>query len=112
MHNETAPDATFAQVVEVVADPEEEWSANLGHSNHFLRGELWVQVRRADNTVLAVFSRGYALAVWPDIAAMDEAARTAHRDGLSRRPSGASRPLPDGRKRTIALAAGRRIPGE
>ncbi|MGQ4517796.1 hypothetical protein ACUH96_05315 [Dermabacteraceae bacterium P13077] len=88
VHNETAPDATFAQVVEVVADPEEEWSADLGHSDHFLRGELCVQVRRADNTVLAVFSRGYALAVRPDIAAMDEAARTAHRDGLSRRPSG------------------------
>jgi len=54
------------QVVHAVADPEDAWTADAGSSDHFLRGELVVQVRRADNAVVGVFSARYALSVRPD----------------------------------------------
>lgn len=54
------------QIVQAVADPEDAWTADAGASDHFLRGELVVQVRRADNTVIGLFSARYALAVRPE----------------------------------------------
>lgn len=57
---------TTAQIVEVVADPEDAWTADAGASDHFLRGVLVVQVRRADNAVIGAFSTRYALSVRPD----------------------------------------------
>lgn len=53
------------QVVHAVADPEDAWTADAGTSDHFLRGQVAVQVRRADNTVIGVFSARYALSVRP-----------------------------------------------
>ena len=58
-------------IVEVVAQPEQEWSSDGGVSDHFLRGALVVQVRRADNTVIGVFPTAYALRVRPEEAAHD-----------------------------------------
>src|SRR5699024_9545095 len=54
------------QIVQTVADPEDAWTADAGVSDHFLRGALVAQVRRADNTVIGLFSRGYALSVRPE----------------------------------------------
>ncbi|HJB09064.1 MAG TPA: hypothetical protein H9786_00820 [Candidatus Brachybacterium merdavium] len=54
------------QVVHTVADPEDAWTADAGNSDHFLRGELVVQVRRTDNAVIGVFSARYALSVRPE----------------------------------------------
>ncbi|MCT2177789.1 hypothetical protein M3F63_08955 [Brachybacterium muris] len=60
------PGAVDAErVVHTVADPEDAWTADAGTSDHFLRGDLVVQVRRADNTVIGVFPTRYALAVRP-----------------------------------------------
>ena len=58
-------------IVEVVAQPEQEWSSDGGVSDHFLRGALVVQVRRSDNTVIGVFPTAYALRVRPEEAAHD-----------------------------------------
>lgn len=53
------------QIVLTVADPADAWTADAGTSDHFLRGDLVVQVRRADNAVIGVFPTRYALAVRP-----------------------------------------------
>lgn len=53
------------QVVLTVADPEDAWTADAGTSDHFLRGDLVVQVRRVDNTVIGAFPTRYALSVRP-----------------------------------------------
>ncbi|MGO3289022.1 MULTISPECIES: hypothetical protein [unclassified Brachybacterium] len=53
------------QIVQTVADPEDAWTADAGASDHFLRAELVVQVRRADNAVIGLFSTRYALSVRP-----------------------------------------------
>lgn len=60
------PPLRTAQIVEAVADPEDAWTADAGASDHFLRGSLVVQVRRADNAVIGAFSARYALSVRPD----------------------------------------------
>ncbi|WP_341854431.1 hypothetical protein [Brachybacterium sp. GPGPB12] len=54
------------RIVQAVADPEDAWTADAGTSDHFLRGDLVVQVRRADNAVIGLFSARYALSVRPD----------------------------------------------
>lgn len=54
------------RIVQTVADPEQAWTADAGTSDHLLRGDLVVQVRRADNTVIGVFSARYALSVRPE----------------------------------------------
>ncbi|WP_114853370.1 hypothetical protein [Brachybacterium sp. YJGR34] len=54
------------QIVQAVADPEDAWTADAGASDHFLRGEVVVQVRRADNAVIGLFSARYALSVRPE----------------------------------------------
>ncbi|WP_193106574.1 type II toxin-antitoxin system HicA family toxin [Brachybacterium sp. FME24] len=57
---------TTAKIVRVVADPEDAWTADAGSSDHFLRGGIVVQVRRADNSVIGAFSTRYALSVRPE----------------------------------------------
>ncbi|ATG56011.1 hypothetical protein CFK41_15425 [Brachybacterium ginsengisoli] len=54
------------QIVQTIADPEDAWTADSGASDHFLRGELVAQVRRADNAVIGLFSTRYALSVRPE----------------------------------------------
>lgn len=78
------------QIVQTVADPQDAWTADAGTSDHFLRGEVVVQVRRADNAVIGLFSTRYALSVRPaeyepalDIA--DEAAGPSARGGQGTR---------------------------
>lgn len=63
--------ATYARISEeliilTVADPDEVWSADLGASDHFLREDWVVQVRRSDNSAIGVFEKPYALAVRPE----------------------------------------------
>ncbi|MCL6424423.1 hypothetical protein Bequi_13720 [Brachybacterium sp. JHP9] len=91
---------TSEQVIEVVADPEEAWTADAGTSDHFLRGALVVQVRRADNAVIGAFSARYALSVRPeeyesalDIA--DDAAGRSARGGRGTRHPTTRRELID-----------------
>ncbi|MEE1650037.1 hypothetical protein V1260_04465 [Brachybacterium sp. J144] len=57
---------TQERLVLVVADPEDAWTADAGASDHFLRGDLVVQVRRIDNAVIGLFSARYALSVRPE----------------------------------------------
>lgn len=57
---------TTARIVEAVADPQDAWTADAGTSDHFLREDLVVQVRRADNVVIGAFSARYALSVRPE----------------------------------------------
>jgi hypothetical protein len=54
------------RIVEAVADPDDAWTADAGASDHFLRAGLVVQVRRADNAVIGLFSARYALSVRPE----------------------------------------------
>lgn len=54
------------QIVLAVADPEDAWTADAGTSDHFRRGGIVVQVRRADNAVIGLFSTPYALSVRPE----------------------------------------------
>lgn len=69
---------TRDRLVEAVADPEDAWTSDGGISDHFCRGELVVQVRRADNAVIGAFSRAYALSVRPASARrLDELAEIA-----------------------------------
>lgn len=82
-------------LVEAVADPEDAWTSDNGVSDHFLRGRLVVQVRRADNLVIGAFARGYALAVRP------EGARTL--DDLAERAAGAA-------GRSVRRGPGTRVP--
>ena len=67
-----AKELSTRRIVAVVAEPTEAWTSDHGTSDHFLRGDLVVQVRRADNTVIGAFSRAYALAVRPDDVRWDE----------------------------------------
>ncbi|ATG50233.1 hypothetical protein CFK38_00880 [Brachybacterium vulturis] len=78
------------QIVQTVADPEDAWTADAGASDHFLRAEAVVQVRRSDNAVIGLFSTRYALSVRPaeyepalDIA--EEAAGPSARGGRGTR---------------------------
>lgn len=73
-----AAHVTHDELVEAVADPEDAWTSDNGVSDHFCRGGLVVQVRRADNAVIGAFSRAYALAVRPETArTLDEVAELA-----------------------------------
>lgn len=59
-------DVRSEEIVQAVADPEDAWTADAGTSDHFQRGGLVVQVRRADNAVIGLFSTRYALSVRPE----------------------------------------------
>ncbi len=71
-------DVERERLIETVADPEEAWTSDNGVSDHFCRGDLVVQVRRADNAVIGAFSRAYAMAVRPEqVTQLDEIAQLA-----------------------------------
>lgn len=81
---------TTARIVEAVADPQDAWTADAGASDHFLRGGLVVQVRRADNVVIGAFSARYALSVRPEeyesaLDVADDAAGPSARGGKGTR---------------------------
>ena len=81
---------TTARIVETVADPQDAWTADAGASDHFLRGGLVVQVRRADNVVIGAFSARYALSVRPEeyesaLDVADDAAGPSARGGKGTR---------------------------
>lgn len=96
-----AEDATAEQIIEVVAVPEQAWTSDGGVSDHFARGGLVVQVRRADNAVIGVFSRGYAMAVRPDeVDASEEISELAA--GRSAR-GGAGTRVPTTRRELLRL---------
>ncbi|APX34948.1 hypothetical protein BH708_15245 [Brachybacterium sp. P6-10-X1] len=81
---------TTARVVETVADPQDAWTADAGTSDHFLREDLVVQVRRADNVVIGAFSTRYALSVRPEeyesaLDAAEDAAGPSARGGKGTR---------------------------
>lgn len=80
-------DPTWDRIVMTVADPREAWTADAGISDHFLRGDLVVQVRRTDNTVIGVFAAGYALAVRPE----------TYQEAVSYAPDSAGRAVRGGR---------------
>src|SRR5699024_7503477 len=88
------------QVVHTVADPEDAWTADAGNSDHFLRGELVVQVRRTDNAVIGVFSARYALAARPE----------DHQPALDIPEMAAGAAGGGGRRRTAAEGAAPGIP--
>ncbi|WP_245193215.1 hypothetical protein [Kocuria sp. JC486] len=66
VHVVGAWDATLADLQKVVEDPEDSWSADLGRTDHFLRGELCVQIRRSDAQIVGIYRAGWALARRPD----------------------------------------------
>lgn len=87
-----AQGASHEQIVLTVADPQEAWTSDGGVSDHYLRAQLVVQVRRADTTVIGVFSRAYALSVRPAdggsaIDLEDGAGRSARRGRGTRHPT-------------------------
>jgi hypothetical protein len=79
------PDAE--QIVLTVAEPTEIWSADADVSDHYLRGDLVIQVRRADNTVIGAFTAGYALAVRPEAVRPDTTGRSVRGGRGTRHPT-------------------------
>lgn len=78
------------QIVQAVADPEDAWTADAGASDHYLRGQLVVQVRRSDHAVIGLFSARYALSVRPEeyepaLDVAEEAAGPSARGGQGTR---------------------------
>lgn len=80
-------------IVLAFTDPEDAWTADAGTSDHFLRGDLVIQVRRADNTVIGAYSAAYALSVRPEAyepaldIARDAAGPSARRPRGTRHPT-------------------------
>jgi len=50
----------------VVADPEDTWTADLGRTDYYVRGQLCVQVTRAQHRVVGIYRSGWAVARRPD----------------------------------------------
>lgn len=86
-------DVPIETIVRTVADPEESWSADAGTSDHFLRGDLVVQVHRAENAVIGLFTARYALSVRPEEyedaldAAIEASGRSARGGRGTRHPT-------------------------
>ncbi|UQN29103.1 type II toxin-antitoxin system HicA family toxin [Brachybacterium kimchii] len=86
-------DVPTETIVHTVADPEESWSADAGTSDHFLRGDLVVQVHRAENAVIGLFTSRYALSVRPEEyedaldAAIEASGRSARGGRGTRHPT-------------------------
>ncbi|MDO5619739.1 hypothetical protein [Kocuria sp.] len=59
-------DATLEDLQRCVEDPQDSWSADLGRTDYFLRGELCVQIRRTDAQIVGIYHAGWALARRPD----------------------------------------------
>ena len=50
----------------VVAQPEDTWTADLGRTDYYVRGQLCVQVSRAEHRVVGIYRSGWAVARRPD----------------------------------------------
>lgn len=66
VHVVGAWEATLAQLQEAVDSPDDVWTVDLGRTDHFLRGELCVQVTRAEGAVVGIFRSGWATARRPE----------------------------------------------
>ncbi len=66
VHVVGAWDATLAQLQEAVDAPDDFWTVDLGRTDHFLRGELCVQVTRTEGAVVGIFRSGWATARRPE----------------------------------------------
>ncbi|KAA9392929.1 hypothetical protein FCK90_14910 [Kocuria coralli] len=65
VHVVGAWDATLADLQWVIQDPDDSWSADLGRTDYFLRGDLCVQIQRADAQIVGIYRAGWALARRP-----------------------------------------------
>lgn len=81
VHVVGAWNATLAQMQAVVDAPEDSWSADLGRTDYYLRGDLSVQVTRAEGIVVGIYRSGWAVARRPEAPLPDE-------PGADPRPSG------------------------
>ncbi|WP_144795045.1 hypothetical protein [Kocuria palustris] len=72
VHVVGAWDATLEQMQAVVDAPDDVWTADLGRTDHFLRGELCVQVTRAEGIVVGIYRSGWATARRPEAPLPDE----------------------------------------
>lgn len=59
-------EATLEDLQHCVEDPEDSWSADLGRTDYFLRGDLCVQIRRVDGQIMGIYRAGWALARRPE----------------------------------------------
>lgn len=59
-------EATLQDLQRCVEDPEDSWSADLGRTDYFLRGDLCVQIRRTDGQIMGIYRAGWALARRPE----------------------------------------------
>ena len=87
----------------VVADPEDTWSADLGRSDYYVRGQLCVQVTRADHRVVGIYRSGWAVARRPDESWADTA------DSLERtgaKPGGGGTRYPTNRRELLERLRG------
>lgn len=72
VHVVGAWNATLEQLQAVVDDPEDTWSADLGRTDYYLRGDLSVQVTRAEGVVVGIFRSGWATARRPEAPLPEE----------------------------------------
>lgn len=72
VHVVGAWDATLEQLQEAVESPDDTWTVDLGRTDHFLRGDLCVQVTRAEGAVVGIFRSGWATARRPQEPLPDE----------------------------------------
>ncbi|ROZ61601.1 hypothetical protein EDL96_12965 [Kocuria soli] len=89
VHVVGAWEATLADLQRVVEDPEDSWSADLGRTDYFLRGDLCVQIRRSDAQIVGIYRAGWALARRPEQPLPEEpgSGRSASRGRGTRYPT-------------------------
>ncbi|RKQ33783.1 hypothetical protein C1C97_011200 [Kocuria tytonis] len=66
VHVQGVWDVSEAALRTVVADPEDTWTADLGRTDYYVRGQLCVQVTRAEHRVVGIYRSGWAIARRPD----------------------------------------------
>lgn len=88
---------------EVVADPEDTWTADLGRTDYYVRGPLCVQVTRAEHRVVGIYRSGWAIARRPDESWADTP------DSLDRtgaKPGGSGTRYPTNRRELLGRLRG------
>lgn len=66
VHVVGAWEATLEELQRVIDEPQDSWSADLGRTDYFLRGDLCVQIQRSDGEIVGIYRAGWALARKPD----------------------------------------------
>lgn len=87
----------------VVAQPEDTWTADLGRTDYYVRGQLCVQVMRAEHRVVGIYRSGWAIARRPDETWADTA------DSLERtgaKPGGGGTRYPTNRRELLERLRG------